>query len=466
MFEKQSKKTIWATDQSGAVAVFMALMLPVLVGMVALAVEYGLWLVTRSDLQRTADAAAYSAALSLEAGAANVFLPAERVVTTQAPNALSSLRVNFPPQSGTNSGSNTHVEVELTETVPRFLSQMFISGDQSVFVRAVAGYSSGTEACIMTTSQSASVGVNLDGPSIQKLNLSGCGITSNSASSTSVRVTNGELNLTDTCVNAAGGVDANTMNAITRNASCSAPNLNAGAVADPYSYILSSLPIAANLNFCQTSSSAQMYFAEGTWPRALSYPFRSQLGYGAECIRNGMWHVVPCTSWYCSGNPDAYGNYTNDKSSPNILIIDGGILRLGPGQYFWEETTILLLNGADLLVEGLGAALRLRAPTSGPFAGFALIATPGSDITIRGELNFSLSGIFYAPNSDINLIGTNWSGIRFDTIYTPDYRNEECAQFIGRSLNVTGPGIYNVTCDVLLPGMSRMTASTPVRLVE
>lgn len=452
-------------DEKGGVAVFMALMMPIFAGMAALAVEYGLWLVKRSDMQRVADAAAYSSALSLSKGASSVQGAAARVVQRQYPKIANTLQVHYPPISGSHQGSSTHIEVSLSETIPRFLSQLFVSGDQTVTTRAVAGYNVGSEACFMSTSTSASVGIKLNGT--LTVNSKGCGLTSNSGSSTSIDIEGAKLNLSNSCVNAAGTVDGNTLSAIQNNASCAQANLNSGVVTDPYSYIKASLPNPATLTFCESSTDSQPFFSPSDWP-VLSFPFQTQLGYRAACISGGMWYAKPYRNpWTkATGNPDVYENYSHSRSQVNTLIVNGGTLRLGPGQYFWEETTILLLNGADFVYEGDYSQLRLRAPTSGPFAGFAIIGTPGSSISVTGELNFSLSGIVYAPDSDINITGTNWSGVRFDTIWTPDYTREECAQFVGGTINWSGKGIYNLTCNQLLPGMKRLTASTPVRLAE
>ncbi|HLO78055.1 MAG TPA: pilus assembly protein TadG-related protein, partial [Magnetospirillum sp.] len=64
-----------AADREGAVAVMLALALPVLVGVSALAIETGLWFTERRVLQNAADAAALSGAFELTAGRRTTVLP-------------------------------------------------------------------------------------------------------------------------------------------------------------------------------------------------------------------------------------------------------------------------------------------------------------------------------------------------------------------------------------------------------
>ena len=54
-----------AAGRSGAIAVAAAIIIPVLIGMMAFAIDCGFLLKTRSDLQRAADAASLSAVREL-----------------------------------------------------------------------------------------------------------------------------------------------------------------------------------------------------------------------------------------------------------------------------------------------------------------------------------------------------------------------------------------------------------------
>lgn len=63
LFGVRLKLAAFARCERGNFAILAALLLPVLLGSAALAVEYGVSLVTRTSHQRAGDAAAFAAAL-------------------------------------------------------------------------------------------------------------------------------------------------------------------------------------------------------------------------------------------------------------------------------------------------------------------------------------------------------------------------------------------------------------------
>ena len=56
------------TDQTGAIAIMVGLLMPVVIGGLALGAEVGYWYFNQSKLQNSADVAAYAGAVELRAG--------------------------------------------------------------------------------------------------------------------------------------------------------------------------------------------------------------------------------------------------------------------------------------------------------------------------------------------------------------------------------------------------------------
>jgi Flp pilus assembly protein TadG len=115
----------FGNDESGSYLMTTAIMMPVLMGIVGLGTDYGLWIHTSKKMQNAADTAAYSAALAKTNGSGDV--------TTQA-NALSSsygfvngsdgvvVSVNNPPTSGPNASNVSAIEVVIQQPQKRFFS--------------------------------------------------------------------------------------------------------------------------------------------------------------------------------------------------------------------------------------------------------------------------------------------------------------------------------------------------------
>lgn len=124
-------------DDSGQVAVLVAVMFLALVFAVALVVNTGLLFVERRAAQEAADSAALSGALRLAATGS----PA--AATTAATEAAglngysSGVTVTIPPASGPNAGNPKFVEVRITTNRPALLTPQW--GATAVSARAVAG---------------------------------------------------------------------------------------------------------------------------------------------------------------------------------------------------------------------------------------------------------------------------------------------------------------------------------------
>ncbi len=124
-----------AREETGQVAVLVAIMFLGLVFAVALVVNTGILFVERRAAQEAADAAALAGALHLHATKNE---DAARSTATQAAtlNGFSTITVNIPPASGSYTKDDKYVEVIISSTKNSLLAQW---GSTIVNVRAVAG---------------------------------------------------------------------------------------------------------------------------------------------------------------------------------------------------------------------------------------------------------------------------------------------------------------------------------------
>ena len=151
---------------TGAVAVIVALTLPIMIGTGALAIEYGAGIMVRSENQRVSDAAAFAAAVAharAPGDAADKWLAA-----THTAKHLGSLNGVDPGQLSLNLLNETDIEVTITEDTPLRLARVLDSREElSVVVRSVAriGDLAGP-ACVLSLSDSTFNGtpdVDLEG---------------------------------------------------------------------------------------------------------------------------------------------------------------------------------------------------------------------------------------------------------------------------------------------------------------
>jgi Flp pilus assembly protein TadG len=133
--------------RSAKVLVLLALLLPVLCGMIGLVLDGGAMLFTYRNLQQVSDAAATTAAMALYNGATSADAIAQATTCVNTWNGLpnASVVVNIPPSTGPNVGNSNYAEVLLSQTqTTNFMQVMGVNPQQTVSVRSVAGYQAST----------------------------------------------------------------------------------------------------------------------------------------------------------------------------------------------------------------------------------------------------------------------------------------------------------------------------------
>lgn len=384
-------------DRRGVSAVMVALTMPVLVASLGLATDTGYWYFTQRKVQNAADAAAYAGAVELRAERS---LSAITQSATHAANEagfkqpIGTITVNAPPVSGAYTTAEA-VEITIVENTPKFFSSIFSSGTIPIAGRAVAMFTPGRPACLLSLDPGASGAVTFTGAA--DLTLDGCDVTANSIHSNAVTVDGGGVVATP-CVSAAGGVSATAGLTVT---DCAQPIENAPVVNDPYAGVTEPMVVGA----CQTPN-----VFDGAPGTVWSVPA------GRYCGGMTMKRIV--------------------NLDPGVYIIDGGSLTVeSTAAVSGSGVTFFLTNGATLKIAGT-ASLDLSAPTSGTYSGLLIFGDrddPYADHYINGDSDSTLTGAVYIPTGNIILEG---SGTTSPT----------CTQIVGYRVRVAGAAALGSDC--------------------
>jgi Flp pilus assembly protein TadG len=381
-------------DRSGAILIMMALLLPAFIVIAAMSVEVGRDYMMRSELQATADAAALAGASQLNVSASAVTTEATKFAARNMPTATydsvlkgadvqlglwDTTTKKFTPAPGSDTNA-VRVTTRLSSANSNALKLTFGKiakiSSANVTAQAIAlGTSTGTGCALaLDPTASQSISLVLGG----QLNLDGCGVYSNSSSSSAI-----SCDLFSSIVgpaNAVGGVSAFLSN-------CGSPRkTGAAASSDPYASVSGTPP--AN---CTAQSVAA----------------RNALSSNHTAL---------------TLNPGCYAS--------GIDIENGSTLNLNPGVYYIESQFILAgtaftatnLNatgGVTIVLDGtfpifgglssfsgLNVNINITAPTSGPTSGIAMMSTKGTSSTVEeffGGVTLTIQGAIYFPKQSFQL---------------------------------------------------------------
>ena len=154
------------SDSKGVVAVVIALAIPVLVGLAALAVDTSVWSSAKNSAQGAADAAAVSAVAAATAGSSSsqiqneVYASSALAGFNNGQNGV-TVTVNNPPKSGPNTSNTGAYEVIITQPQTRFFAHV-LSAAPTISGRAVV-IVAGSPACVLALNPSASNAIQLSG---------------------------------------------------------------------------------------------------------------------------------------------------------------------------------------------------------------------------------------------------------------------------------------------------------------
>ena len=444
----------------GAVAIQIALMMPVLIGIGALAIDIGYALFVQRQLQSAADGAAFSAAIAKSTGHPAAFSTEAYAVTGQVGfvNGANGVAIFVhnppvnPPASATDAANASAIQVIIQQTLTLPLvsaacslipgggcSGAFTVGAQAVAIPGTAGGGGG---CALqkdpTTGVTISNGATVD--------LVGCGLdvcstvtTGNNALSMSGGT---HLNLCTTAactsfssasVSVAGAASVTNGAQINNVGSCQAPTCTTStpcaAGLDPYASVtMPTMPGGCS------NGTAQNYAHSNS---------------GLQTLNPGVW---------CNGV-----SFTNDaqiKLNPGVYYVNGGNFNVGGAVQMTGTGVTIILTGSGSnyanATIGNGANVTLSAPTTGTTAGLAFVGDPNAPAStptssFGGGAHMSVTGALYFPTETVQFTNgiSNPSG---------------CTQLIAGTMVFNGGASFNSNCPGT--GTQNISSSVPSALVE
>lgn len=179
-----------AADEGG-ILLLWAVLMPVIVGMMGLGLETGLWYMEKRKLQTAADAAAIAAAY--ESSSSNRTTAAQSSVTANGFGTGSgvTVTVNNPPSNGAYTSNNNAVEVILSQQQTTLFSSLYLAQKPTVTARAVGlktVTNTGT-ACILSLDSTGSSDISSNGGA--SINAPNCIVASNSSNSSALTMNGG-----------------------------------------------------------------------------------------------------------------------------------------------------------------------------------------------------------------------------------------------------------------------------------
>lgn len=463
-------------DQHGAILVFVALVLTVVLGFAGLGVETGLWYSIKRHEQTAADYAALSGAMEYAAGqlyyvAASGSVPPKGIcelaqrdatrngftfasftcpTTTPACTnpAAGQMCANNPPVLGPHAGDDNYVEVILAQQQNTLFASLFLPS-VTINSRAVAGVLAAGSACSLATwdtptNSPGGTAINFSGSSAS---FNGCGFAANSSGSKSINF-QGNATIAASWFQTTGNYNTNG-NSVTFPSNL-ALLTDTAPLPDPYSASCSP-PIA-----CAGTI---------TWPTIS----------GAELSQD--W-----SKW--TGGALVPGTYKGKKTNDTPMSFSSGTTILCPGVYVLDgednQDTAFSVSGSTTLVE-MGTAGTtygsVTCPSNG-LNGVTIIATSktgtkggglsvtGGTVTLKAPTTSPQtgipSGLLFAQDPNHADTTKNAQGNEADSTITAGGTSLLQGTMYTPKTNVTFTGNSNSTCFIIIANTVTYTGTSTV----
>jgi Flp pilus assembly protein TadG len=430
--------------RKGKVVALVALCLIPILGVVSIAVDGGMVMTDRREIQRAADHAALAAAVDIftnwntNQGADPSGNAAKSAKTTATANGFTddggkttTVTVNIPPTSGTFNGVTGYAEVIITYKQSRYFSYIWGDSKINVAARAVArgSYNPASPGILI-----------LDPTDNNTLNVTCTG---------NVTVTNGGAIDVDSTSANGGATCSNTGNIVADTINLSGPTYNHSNTGTLIGTINENVP---------KTPDPLATLPEPSQPGTpiLSAATLALLG-SSYSTNNGL---------NDSGNQgltiDLYpGYYKGISVTGNDKIVLHDNLDGSPGIYYigsggFSVTNAGGISGSNIMVYSAGTGnisltgsgnVSLSPPTSGTYQGISMFQERSSNkqISITGQGNLNMTGTFYAAAAKVSITGSG------------NYTNPIGSQWIAWQLYVTGSGSFTVNYN---------GKATPQRLIQ
>jgi hypothetical protein len=372
-----------ASERRGAMLVFVAVSMVVLIGFLALTLDVGAGNRQRRIAQTAADAAALAGAAEIWRNITDpsVIKPAAQAEALRNgfndadPDVQVQVFYEPGPVTGPHAGDGAYVEVVIDKTVPTIFAGIFNFASLGVRTRAVAGVGSYALNCIYSLDPSGPKAVEVKNGGELTTN---CGVSINSTNPNALDVNNsGQLNTQGGGIAIAGGWTGN---------KTPTPTPSGGA------------PLFENPL------------------KDLSMPSVGSCDHTSKVIVAGTMTLSPGV--YCGGIEVTTGERANLQ--PGLYIINGGGIKVGnSGQFYGDEIT--LINTFDdthaygAFDFGTGCKAKLTAPTSGDWKGILMFQDPDAPSNVvntfacASDESPELTGTIYFPTQTFFFDGSNTS---------------------------------------------------------
>lgn len=393
--------------EGGAIAIIMAMSLPVVVGFVGLGVEVGLWFHAKRGLQAAADAAALSGAYERLAGNADS-VAVSAAQQAAAVNGYSgglddTIDVNVPPQSGEFAGDGDAVEVLISRQMRLLFTGLILDDNVQIDAYAVAILTPGDDPfCVLALDPSAGGAVSIGGTANVTLD---CGIAANSNAADAVEIF-GNADVLAGNVQTAGGITVDGNGELT---TVSGEKENAPSVKDPYA--------------------------------AVPEPADAPCDHNAEFKVQNNDNITLQPGVYCGG---IRINGGTAHFAPGVYILKGGDLVINGGVTTGDDVFFFLTekNGTYAEVDVAGnATVTLNADPDGDavgadYSGMLFMQdddATGTSSKFNGGSDMLLTGVVYFPSQPVDFTGGGNAG--------------GCTVIVGSVVTFSGNSDLQIACD-------------------
>ncbi len=436
--------TQFFSQYNGTITIMTAIMLPMILGVSALSIDYGLWLYQQRKLEMIADAASAGAALAIQAGytsSVTSYAITDCLFNGFVVSSKNTIVINNPPTSGANVGNTSAVQVILTQASEGYLSPIMSISPPLLQGPSVGGAAT-QNACAVSLGNSAGITVIGNG----SISAANCGLYSNFTSSNSI-VNFGNGGITAATITSAGGLSGSGIQATGSNNSNGGNGgngwgfgwgggwgdggggggwggggnggggngggggggctTNAPVVPDPYTNV--SMPAAGSCTATNHTCGSKEILSPGTYCGGLNVPANSQV-----------------------------------TLSPGTYVVNGGCFNVdGSASVSGNGVTVVLTGASGSCASaniGQGATLNLSAPTSGSLDSILFFgdrSATGVTHNFGGGPSDNCTGVIYTPASNVVYGGNNCNGGSGSPANT---------QIVADNITVTAPCSLNNGC--------------------
>jgi Flp pilus assembly protein TadG len=411
----------FSSGESGQTMMLFAFLFVALAGFVALSLDIGGAVSSRSQAQRAVDAAALAAAkVLLDGGSAAA---AEEAAEAWIENndytdatTDSEVEVHVPPASGPHAGDSQYAEVVVVNDTEADFAKVVGKETITISARAVAGINLIPKPySIIVLNRTACQALQVIGNSTIKIVGSGIMDNSECESGNEAFYVQGSSLITDEVNDVAGG------HKYVGNVSVTPPVTPAIPIADPLAGVAAPTPPSGPARTCPTlgSGGGSYTFEPGVYDCALS--------------PGGGWTLTFLPGNYLITGGIVFNNNITATFGAGIYTLRGeGLKVLGNANVTATGAMFYIDNGACLETTGDGT-MRFTAPSSGTYRGIVFFQSRDNSCTAKLSGNSANTGwgTVYIPKGMIDFAGNTNTNF----------------QFISDTLYMHGNGTINITWD-------------------